>query len=224
MRKITITFAITAVAMFTGLAACGDDTSETGSGGSGNTGNASTTTSANGGSGGTGSANGGAGGGTGATGGGSGGSAAELAHCGQPCAAAKDCCPAQAMGCPDMGLTQYTCDTGECVFTGCKADADCELIPNYKCFQEAAGEYEFGVCGMPCTGDTDCAALMQKCLGDKDGDKYCKAEPGNPPPKCTKDTDCAANPLGEKCDVDSGSCTCAADTDCKNPTLSKCFM
>jgi len=221
MRTITITFGITAVAMFVGLAACGDDTeSASGSGGSGNTGNTGNPTSTTGAD--TGGATSSTGGG-GENAGGGGGSATELAHCGQTCVAAVDCCPPGAMGCPDMGMTQYDCTAGECAFKGCQADADCSLIPNYKCFQEGTAEYAYGACGMPCTADADCAALQMKCLADKDGDMYCKTD-APPPAGCKKDTDCIiGGAQNGVCDVASGACTCNSDADCKVPGFDHCF-
>lgn len=151
--------------------------------------------------------------------------------CFPACTEAADCCnPADPTCADNLGTypNNFTCEGGVCANLGCTDDAECEaVIPGTVCSQiEGFG----GVCETPCETEAECTVPgFDACLDDGEGGLTCQPGPCTDSadcgvegaiceadgtctyPGCEDDADCFTSGV---CDVATGSCGCADDTEC----------
>ncbi len=130
--------------------------------------------------------------------------------CAPACEVPEDCC-AEGVPCGDPPYSNFECNEGLCELIGCIEDGDCTIIAGTTCHQVN----EFGQCVPLCTVETEAKDCLtdqgETCTGmTDDGDLYCIVEP-DPVPPCEDDKACFGFGV---CNLDSGVCECADETQC----------
>lgn len=119
-------------------------------------------------------------------------------RCEWACTTPEDC----AQPSPSVDADNYACTDGACVYLGCKSDAECEVLGNFKC--EAIGEIP--ICIQQCESAAECISpSADACIEGR-----CQSL------GCASDDECLAGGTQGVCEIDtetnSGLCTYLCDT------------